>query len=41
MSERQAAQSRLFRAILTDIHFWVPALVLTCGVVLLVLIHAE
>ena len=41
MSERQAMRSRLARAILTDIHFWVPALVLVCGVVLLASIQAE
>jgi hypothetical protein len=28
------------RAIFTDIQFWVPALVLTAGVLLLVMIHA-
>lgn len=27
------------RAILTDVQFWVPALVLAAGVLLLVLIH--
>jgi hypothetical protein len=41
MSERQTARSRLFRAVLTDIHFWVPTLVLACGVVLLASIHAD
>jgi len=40
MSERQATRSRLFRAILTDIHFWVPALVLACGIALLAAIQA-
>jgi hypothetical protein len=27
------------RAVLTDSHFWVPALVLAVGIVLLVLLH--
>jgi len=40
MSERQAARSSLMRAILTDIHFWVPALVLACGITLLAMIQA-
>ena len=44
MSERQAmkslASASMARAILTDIHFWVPALVLVCGVVLLASIQA-
>ncbi len=40
MSERQATRSRLLRAILTDSHFWVPALVLACGIALLAAIQA-
>ena len=40
MSERQAKQPRLIRAILTDSHFWVPALVLACGIALLAAIQA-
>lgn len=40
MSERQAARSRLMRAVLTDSHFWVPALVLAGGVALLAAIQA-
>jgi hypothetical protein len=40
MSERQAMRSGLMRAVLTDIHFWVPALVLVCGVMLLAMIQA-
>ncbi len=27
------------RAVLTDIHFWVPAVVLLAGIVLLVVLH--
>ena len=41
MSERQAASPPLFKAILTDIHFWVPMLVLAGGVLVLVLIHGD
>jgi hypothetical protein len=42
MSERhQAVRPPLARAILTDIHFWVPALVLAAGILLLILIHGE
>ncbi len=40
MSERQATRPRLFRAILTDLHFWVPALVLALGIALLAAIQA-
>jgi hypothetical protein len=29
----------MLRAILTDVHFWVPAAVLVAGVVLLVALH--
>ena len=39
MSERQAATPQRVRAILTDIQFWVPALVLAGGVLLLAAIH--
>jgi hypothetical protein len=31
--------SRLLVAILTDIQFWIPALVLALGIVLLVVLH--
>ena len=31
--------SRTFKAILTDVQFWVPALVLAGGVLLLVVLH--
>lgn len=41
MSERQAMRSSLLRAILTDIQFWVPALVLACGVALLAVIQVN
>jgi len=32
-------RSQTIRAILTDVQFWVPALVLAGGVLLLVLLH--
>ncbi len=31
--------AQTLRAILTDVQFWVPALVLVAGVILLVLLH--
>lgn len=31
--------SQTIKAILTDVQFWVPALVLAAGVVLLILLH--
>jgi hypothetical protein len=31
--------SQTIKAILTDVQFWVPALVLAAGIVLLVLLH--
>ncbi len=31
-------KNRLFKAIATDLHFWVPVLVLITGIVLLLLI---
>jgi hypothetical protein len=40
MSERQATRSHLVQAVLTDIQFWVPALVLACGIALLAAIQA-
>jgi hypothetical protein len=39
MSERQVVRSPLVRAVLTDSHFWVPALVLACGIGLLAMIQ--
>ena len=41
MSERQVIRSRLIRAVLTDIQFWVPALVLVCGITLLAAIQSN
>jgi hypothetical protein len=31
--------AELVKAVLTDIHFWIPALVLALGIVLLVMLH--
>jgi hypothetical protein len=44
MPERHATRRTvrtILRAILTDVQFWIPALVLVFGVVLLVLLHAS
>jgi hypothetical protein len=37
MSQQRGAQT--IKAILTDAQFWVPALVLLAGIVLLILLH--
>jgi hypothetical protein len=37
MSQQRGAQT--IKAILTDVQFWVPALVLLAGIVLLILLH--
>jgi hypothetical protein len=34
-------QSKILRAILTDVQFWIPAVVLVLGVGLLVFIHGN
>ncbi len=39
MNERQTTKSSIVRAVFTDIQFWVPVLVLACGILLLALIH--
>jgi hypothetical protein len=39
MNERQTTRSSIVRAVFTDIQFWVPVLVLACGILLLALIH--
>jgi hypothetical protein len=36
---RSAERRSTLRCILTDIQFWVPALVLTAGILLLVALH--
>ena len=33
------SNTQLLRAILTDIHFWVPAIVLALGILLLIALH--
>jgi hypothetical protein len=38
MNERHATSASMVRAVLTDIQFWIPALVLASGVLLLVII---
>lgn len=39
MNERQTTRSSIVRAVLTDIQFWIPVMVLACGILLLALIH--
>jgi len=42
MSKRQqAARQPLITTVLTDIQFWIPALVLAGGILLLIIIHGE
>jgi hypothetical protein len=38
MNERHATSGSIVRAVLTDIQFWIPALVLASGILLLVII---
>jgi hypothetical protein len=38
MNEQHATGASIVRAVLTDIQFWIPALVLAGGVLLLVII---
>lgn len=35
----QKTNAELLRAILSDIHFWVPAIVLALGILLLIALH--
>jgi predicted RND superfamily exporter protein len=39
MQGEQTARRSLLRAILTDVQFWIPLVVLAMGIVLLVFIH--
>jgi len=39
MSDHSRTSPSTLRAILTDIQFWIPTLVLAAGVILLVFIH--
>jgi hypothetical protein len=36
---QQMTRSETAKAILTDIHFWIPAVVLTLGIALLQILH--
>lgn len=38
-SPARATAQKTMRAILTDVQFWIPALVLAFGILLLVLLH--
>ena len=38
MNEQQATGASIVRAVLTDIQFWIPALVLAGGILLLAII---
>jgi hypothetical protein len=39
MNERHATSASMVRAVLTDIQFWIPALVLAGGILLLAMIN--
>ena len=41
MHEERGRRTKIVRAILTDIQFWIPAVVLVMGVGLLVFIHGK
>jgi hypothetical protein len=41
MDGEHGGQRKILRAILTDVQFWIPALVLVLGVGLLVFIHGN
>jgi hypothetical protein len=41
MNEKRAGRTKTLRAILTDVQFWIPAVVLAMGVGLLVFIHGN
>jgi hypothetical protein len=41
MHEERASRTKTLRAILTDVQFWIPAVVLVMGVGLLVFIHGK
>ena len=41
MHEERASRKKTLRAILTDVQFWIPAVVLAMGVGLLVFIHGN
>ncbi|WP_276308175.1 hypothetical protein [Sphingomonas pokkalii] len=39
MNERHAIRASMVRAVLTDIQFWIPALVLAGGILLLAILN--
>jgi len=39
MKEQHATSASIVRAVLTDIQFWIPALVLASGILLLAIIN--
>jgi hypothetical protein len=41
MQEERAGRTKTLRAILTDVQFWIPAVVLVMGVGLLIFIHGN
>jgi hypothetical protein len=41
MHEKRAGRTKTMRAILTDVQFWIPVVVLVMGVGLLVFIHGN
>jgi hypothetical protein len=41
MHDEHGGRKNTFRAILTDVQFWIPAVVLIMGVGLLVFIHGK
>jgi len=41
MDRKRSRERSLWRAVLTDVQFWVPAVVLALGVGLLVFIHGS
>ena len=41
MDEERGGWTKTLRAILTDVQFWIPAVVLVMGVGLLVFIHGK
>ena len=41
MDKKHSSERSLWRAVLTDVQFWIPAVVLALGVGLLVFIHGS
>jgi hypothetical protein len=38
-NDNSVTELKIIKAMLTDIQFWIPMLVLACGIVLLVILH--